>query len=103
MMTLEQIERWKRDGISAVAVQPGIAMGTRFGGTEPSRLPFERTFGATIMKLLGIGATLEQATEHYQLAAFGDMASGTYFARGKVAKLPRQAQVRAFGKWCGNC
>jgi len=44
------------------------------------------------MKLLGIGATLEQATERYQLAAFGTLASGTYFAWGKVAKIPKQAQ-----------
>ena len=43
-------------------------------------------------QLLGIGASLEQATDRYQQAAFGDMASGTYFAWGKVAKLPQQAQ-----------
>jgi NAD(P)-dependent dehydrogenase (short-subunit alcohol dehydrogenase family) len=92
MMTLEQAERWKPDGISAVAVQPGIVVGTRFGGREPSGSSFWRTVGATMMKLLGIGATMEQATERYRLAAFSDMASGTYFAWGKVAKLPQQAQ-----------
>jgi retinol dehydrogenase 12 len=92
MMTLEQAERWKRDGISAVAVQPGIVVGTRFGGREPSGPSLWRTVGATMMKLLGIGATMEQAIERYRLAAFGDMASGTYFAWGKVAKIPQQAQ-----------
>ena len=92
MMTLEQAERWKLDGISAVSVQPGIVVGTRFGGREPSGPSFGRTVGATLLKLLGIGATLEQATDRYQQAAFGDMASGTYFAWGKVAKVPQQAQ-----------
>jgi NAD(P)-dependent dehydrogenase (short-subunit alcohol dehydrogenase family) len=92
MMTLEQAERWKSEGISAVSVQPGIVVGTRFGGREPSGPSFGRTVGATLLKLLGIGATLEQATDRYQQAAFGDMASGSYFAWGKVAKLPQQAQ-----------
>jgi NAD(P)-dependent dehydrogenase (short-subunit alcohol dehydrogenase family) len=92
MMTLEQAERWKSDGISAVCVQPGIVVGTRFGGREPSGPSFGRTVGATLLKLLGLGATLEQATDRYQQAAFGDMASGSYFAWGKVAKLPQQAQ-----------
>jgi NAD(P)-dependent dehydrogenase (short-subunit alcohol dehydrogenase family) len=92
MMTLEQAERWKSDGVGAVSVQPGIVVGTRFGGREPSGPSFGRTIGATLLKLLGIGASLEQATERYQQAAFGDMASGTYFAWGKVAKLPQQAQ-----------
>jgi retinol dehydrogenase 12 len=92
MMTLEQAERWKSDGVSAVSVQPGIVLGTRFGGGEPSRSSFGRTIGATLLQLLGVGVTLEQATERYQQAAFGDMASGGYFAWGKVTKLPQQAQ-----------
>ena len=92
MVTLEQAERWKRDGINAVAVQPGIVMGTRFGGAEPSRPSLGRSVGIPIMKLLGIGATLQQATERYQQAAFDRLATGTYFAWGKVAKIPKQAQ-----------
>ena len=93
MVTLEQAERWKRDGISAVAVQPGIVIGTRFGDADPSNPSLGRSIGAPIMKLLGIGATLEQATERYQQAAFDRrLASGTYFAWGKVAKVPNQAQ-----------
>ncbi len=92
MMTLEQAERWKSDSISAVSVQPGIVVGTRFGGREPSGSSFGRTVGETLLRLLGIGATLEQATDRYQQTAFGAMASGTYFAWGKVTKLPQQAQ-----------
>jgi retinol dehydrogenase 14 len=92
MMTLEQAERWKSDGISAVSVQPGIVVGTRFGGREPSGPSFGRTVDITLLKLLGIGATLEQATDRYQEAAFGNLASGAYFAWGKVAMLPQQAQ-----------
>ena len=92
VLTLEQAERWMSDGISAVSVQPGVVLGTRFGGSEPSRLSFGRTVGVTLLKLLGIGATLEQATDRYQQAAFGAMASGSYFAWGKVTKLPQQAQ-----------
>src|SRR5215216_6522239 len=94
MMTVEQAERWKSEGISAVSVQPGIVVGTRFGGREPSGPSFGRTVGVSLLKLLGIGATLEQATDRYQEAAFGAMASGSYFAWGKVAKLPQQAQDR---------
>ena len=67
-------------------------MGTRFGGSEPSRPSFGRTVGVPLLKWLGIGATLEQATDRYQEAVFGAMASGSYFAWGKVAKLPQQAQ-----------
>jgi len=92
VLTLEQAERWKSDGISAVSVQPGVVLGTRFGGSEPSGPSFGRTVGVTLLKLLGIGATLEQATDRYQEAAFGAMASGSYFAWGKVTKLPQQAQ-----------
>jgi len=89
---LEQAERWTSDGISAVSVQPGVVLGTRFGGSEPSGPSFGRTVGVPLLKVLGIGATLEQATDRYQEAAFGDLASGTYFAWGKVTKLPQQAQ-----------
>jgi NAD(P)-dependent dehydrogenase (short-subunit alcohol dehydrogenase family) len=92
MMTVEQAERWKSDGISAVSVQPGIVVGTRFGGGQPSGPSFGRTVGATVLRLLGIGASLKKATDRYQQAAFGDMPSGTYFAWGKVTKLPQQAQ-----------
>jgi NAD(P)-dependent dehydrogenase (short-subunit alcohol dehydrogenase family) len=94
LLTLEQAERWKSDGISVVSVQPGVVLGTRFGGSEPSRASFRRTVGVTLLKVLDIGATLEQATDRYQEAAFGAMASGSYFAWGKVTKLPQQAQDR---------
>ncbi|HEU5102960.1 MAG TPA: SDR family NAD(P)-dependent oxidoreductase [Roseiflexaceae bacterium] len=94
LLTLEQAERWTSDGISAVSVQPGIVLGTRFSGSEPSGRSFGRTVGITLLKLLGIGATLKQATDRYQEAAFGAMASGSYFAWGKVTKLPQQAQDR---------
>ena len=94
VLTLEQAERWMSDGISAVSVQPGVVLGTRFGGSEPSRPSFGRTVGVPLLKWLGIGATLEQATDRYQQAAFGAMASGSYFAWGKVTKLPQQAQDR---------
>jgi NAD(P)-dependent dehydrogenase (short-subunit alcohol dehydrogenase family) len=94
LLTLEQAERWKSDGISVVSVQPGVVLGTRFGGSEPSVPSFGRTVGVTLLKVLGIGATLEQATDRYQEAAFGAMASGSYFAWGKVTKLPQQAQDR---------
>ena len=92
VLTLEQAERWMSDGISAFSVQPGVVLGTRFGGSQPSGPSFGRTIGVTLLGLLGIGATLEQATDRYQQAAFGAMASGSYFAWGKVTKLPQQAQ-----------
>jgi NAD(P)-dependent dehydrogenase (short-subunit alcohol dehydrogenase family) len=92
LLTLEQAERWMSDGISTVSVQPGIVLGTRFGGSEPSGQSFGRTIRVTLLTLLGIGATLEQATNRYQDAAFGAMPSGSYFAWGKVTKLPQQAQ-----------
>jgi hypothetical protein len=93
---LEQAERWQPVGIGAVAVQPGIVLGTRFGGGKaPSGPSLGRTVAATLMRLIGIGASMEQAVERYQLAAFGDLASGTYLAWGKVAKIPQQAQDAA--------
>lgn len=92
MVTIEQAERWKRDGISAVSVQPGVVLGTRFGGREASGPSMGRTVGETLLRLLGIGATLEQATERYLQAAFAELPNGAYFAWGKVAQLPQQAQ-----------
>ena len=92
MLTREQAERWRRDGITAIAVQPGIVLGTRFGGREPSGPSLGQRVGARLLQLLGIGASLEQAVARYQQAAFGNLASGTYYAWGKVAPLPRQAQ-----------
>lgn len=92
MVTLEQADRWQSEGISAVAVQPGIVQGTRFGGREPAGPSLWQRSGARMMQLMGIGATLEQATERYQKAAFGELASGTYLAWGKIAKIPAQAQ-----------
>jgi hypothetical protein len=53
------------------------------------------------MQMLGLGASLDQAAARYRLAAFGDLASGTYFAWGKVAQVPQQAQDAAVrrGVW----
>lgn len=66
MVTLEQANRWKNEGISTVAVQPGIVQETRFGGREPARPSLWQSGGAKMMQLIGIGATLDQATERYQ-------------------------------------
>jgi NAD(P)-dependent dehydrogenase (short-subunit alcohol dehydrogenase family) len=92
MMTLDQAERWNRESIRAVTAQPGIVLGTRFGGANPSGSSLGRTAAGAALKLLGIGATIEQATQRYQMAAFGDIPSGTYLAWGKVTAIPRQAQ-----------
>ncbi len=92
MLTVEQAERWKGDGISALSVQPGIVVGTRFGGGQPGRPSRLRSARIAMMGRMGIGATIEQAVERYTQCAFGDLPSGSYFAFGRVTPLPRQAQ-----------
>jgi NAD(P)-dependent dehydrogenase (short-subunit alcohol dehydrogenase family) len=92
MVTQEQAERWTGSAIRAIAVQPGIVLGTRFGGADPGGSGIGRSLGAPLLHLLGLGATLDEAVERYRRAAFGDLPSGTYFAWGKAAPLPRQAQ-----------
>lgn len=89
MVTLEQAERWQHDRISAVAVQPGVVPGTRFSGEERTAWVI---FGEMMAKLLRVSATMERAVERFSRAALGDLPNGSYFAWGKIAKIPDQAQ-----------
>jgi NAD(P)-dependent dehydrogenase (short-subunit alcohol dehydrogenase family) len=95
MMTVEQAHRFAPEGVTVVSLSPGVIMGTRFGGGQPK---IAQMIGGPIMRAIGLGATLEEATRRFNVAAFGDVPTGSYIHPGMPAPLPRQsndAAVRA--------
>ena len=89
MMTVEQAARYASEGITAVALHPGIIMGTRFAGGPPK--PLQAIMGP-IMRAVGFAVTLEESTRRFMVAAFDTLPSGSYLVNGKVAQLPKQTQ-----------
>jgi hypothetical protein len=89
MMTVEQASRVEKDGVTAVSVHPGIIMGTRFGGGQPK---VAQVIGGPLMRALGLGATLAEASQRFQIACFGDVPSGSYLAKGRPVPLPKDAR-----------
>lgn len=89
MLTLEQAERWKSDGITSVVVHPGIIPGTRFGSEMPRAMI---AIGSAVAKLFGMASTPEQAQERYRSAAFADIANGSFIAEGKAKAPPKAVQ-----------
>jgi retinol dehydrogenase-14 len=95
MLTVEQAARFAPDGVKVVSMHPGIIMGTSFGGGQPA---IAQAIGGPIMRLLGVACTLEEAVRRFNVAAFGDVPSGSYLVKGEVAPLPKQvndAAIRA--------
>jgi NAD(P)-dependent dehydrogenase (short-subunit alcohol dehydrogenase family) len=89
MLTAEQATRWTADGITVVSMNPGIVMGTRFGGGQ-SR--FAQAIGGPIMRMLGLACDLDEAMRRFSVAAFGDVPSGAYVTKGVASELPKQAR-----------
>ncbi len=92
MMTVEQSKRLGTDGVTAVSMHPGVIMGTRFGGGQPKLMQW---LAGPIMRGIGFGCTLEEATRRFMVAAFGDVPTGSYMVNGKVAELPKQVNDAA--------
>jgi len=95
MMTVEQAERYRKEGIIVTALHPGIIMGTRFGGGQPKAV--QAIFGP-IMRAFGLACTLDEAVRRFRVACFGDVPTGSYVVKGVAARLPKQsndASVRA--------
>ena len=92
MMTVEQAERFKGEGVTAVAVHPGIIMGTRFGGGQPKVV---QMIGGPIMRAIGMACTLPEAVRRFTVACFGEIPSGAYVVKGSPAPLTKQAQDAA--------
>src|SRR5207253_2387286 len=78
MMTVEQSKRFGADGVTAVSIHPGIIMGTRFGGGQPK---IAQMIGGPIMRAIGFACTLEEATRRFNVAAFGDVPTGSYVVK----------------------
>ena len=89
MMTVEQAKRFEKDGVSAVALHPGIIMGTRFGGGQAKAV---QLIAGPIMRALGVACTLDEAMRRFRVAALDDVPSGSYIVGGKPAPLPKQVQ-----------
>jgi NAD(P)-dependent dehydrogenase (short-subunit alcohol dehydrogenase family) len=92
MMTVEQSKRLSVDGVTAVSLHPGVIMGTRFGGGQPKLM---QLIAGPIMRGIGFGCTLEEATRRFMVACFGDVPTGSYLVNGKVAALPKQVNDAA--------
>ncbi|HVO29958.1 MAG TPA: SDR family NAD(P)-dependent oxidoreductase [bacterium] len=89
MMTVEQAKRYEKDGVRVVSVHPGIIMGTRFGGGQPK---IAQILGGPVMRAIGLGATIDQASERFRIACFDDVPNAAYIVKGKPAPLPKPAQ-----------
>jgi retinol dehydrogenase-12 len=92
MMTVEQARRFETDGVTAVSVHPGIIMGTQFGGGQPK---VAQVFGGPIMRAIGLGATLAEASRRFQVACLEDVPSGSYLVKGRPAPVPKDARDEA--------
>jgi NAD(P)-dependent dehydrogenase (short-subunit alcohol dehydrogenase family) len=89
MMTVEQANHYASEGVSAVSLHPGIVMGTRFGGGQPRVM---QMIAGPIMRAIGLACTPDEATRRFNVAAFGDVPSGSYIVKGKPAELPKQVK-----------
>ncbi len=89
MMTVEQSARHANDGVTYVALHPGIIMGTRFGGGQAKLM---QVLAGPVMRLIGIACTLDEAKRRFRVAAFEEIPSGSYVVKGKPAPLPKQAR-----------
>jgi NAD(P)-dependent dehydrogenase (short-subunit alcohol dehydrogenase family) len=89
MVTVEQAERFAPEGVTVVSVNPGIVMGTRFGGGQPW---IAQVIGGPIMRMMGLACDLPEAMRRFSMAAFGDVPSGSYLSKGVVAPLPKQVR-----------
>jgi NAD(P)-dependent dehydrogenase (short-subunit alcohol dehydrogenase family) len=85
MLTLEQAERWRSDGIQALALFPGIHPWTRFGRDTPA---ITNVVGRLIARISGITSTLEDVRKRYAIACFDNFESGTFLAKGVPAAPP---------------
>ena len=95
MMTIEEAKRFSADGVTVVALHPGVILGTRFGGGQPK---IAQLIGGPILRGVGFASTQKEAVERFWVAAFGDVPSGCYLVRGKPVPPPKQsndAAVRA--------
>jgi NAD(P)-dependent dehydrogenase (short-subunit alcohol dehydrogenase family) len=95
MMSVEQAQRRQKDGIRVVSLNPGIIMGTGFGGGQGA---VTQAVVGPMMRLFGVGCTLEEAVRRFEVACFDDVPTGSHLVKGAPAELPKQArdaEVRA--------
>jgi retinol dehydrogenase-14 len=92
MMTVEQANRYAKEGVSAVALHPGVIMGTRFGGGQPKLV---QVIMEPILRAIGFACTMDEAKRRFAVAAFGDVPTGSYVVKGKPSELPKQVKDAA--------
>lgn len=94
-VTIEQRARYDHDGISFVALHPGVITGTHFGGEMPDLV---RRWGATALRALRIHTSLEEAATFYVRVSTDLVESGGYYYRGVLRSPPpyaTRAELRA--------
>ena len=92
MMTVEQANRFAPEGLTFVALHPGVIMGTRFGGGQSE---IAQAIAGPLMRAVGFACTIEEAVRRFRVACFENLPSGTYLVKGKPAPLPKQARDAA--------
>jgi retinol dehydrogenase-14 len=94
-LTQEQQRRHGKSGVGFVSLHPGIIPGTRFSSHMPA---FVRAIMGGIARLFGLASTLDQAAERYLRLARDGYEPGGFYAQGKLAPAPRQANDPAFAR-----
>lgn len=94
-VTREQARRFAAQGVTVVALHPGIIPGTRFGNELPAAI---RTVANGMAKLFGFGSTPEQAAERYLKVGTGPVEDGGFYREGKLSPPPPFVAQGAFAE-----
>jgi NAD(P)-dependent dehydrogenase (short-subunit alcohol dehydrogenase family) len=92
-ITIEQQARYGREGVTFVALHPGIITGTRFGPEMPGWI---KKIGPVVAKLLRVGTTLDEAAARYVAIATGPIEPAGFYYEGKLRPPPPHAASPAF-------
>ncbi len=92
-LTLEEQARHGGEGITFVALHPGIIPGTRFGGEMPEIL---KRMGPIVAKLFRFGTSLDDAAARYVAIGTGPVEAGGFYYEGKLRAAPAHAALADF-------
>lgn len=89
LITVEQSARLAGEAVSAVALDPGVVLGTRLGGGPPR--PLERLL-APLWRGAGLAVPIESAVRAFRVACFGEVPPAAYLVAGEPAEPTEQAR-----------
>jgi NAD(P)-dependent dehydrogenase (short-subunit alcohol dehydrogenase family) len=94
-LTQAQSKQFSAEGVTAVALHPGIIPGTSFGQEMPKAM---LAVGGFMAKLFGFASSLEQAAARYVAIGTGPVESGGYYKEGKLSAAPHFLGDGTFSK-----